>query len=394
MLPSTPPFDRAVPAALRAVLRAVPRLSSLGAIVCLALACSQEPVAPPIQLAEDAEPLTDWALPGAVGEPAILSVPTYEGTGQSVHPDMVVFPDAWNGARYWMAMTPYPGGNAMFENPSILNSADGLELAIPPGVKNPIVKPINQPDYNSDPDLVYDVVRHELVLSYRVVKDGRNTIKIITSGDGVRWSDARVAFSEKNHSAISQSIVLPAHAPATAWYVDAGSRGCSALTTRVMTRRSSGTAASIAQSDWGPAVETDMAVPGYNVWHLKVRYVPSKHEYWALIVAYPQDGRGCGADDLFLGQSRDGVRWTVLPRPLMRHEERPWTEGALYRGTFAYDASVDQIAIWFSARGKDERWQLGFVRLDYSDLAARLAQPPASRATMPNASRPIWTSAP
>jgi hypothetical protein len=371
------------------------RLSAIGAVICLAFACGKEPVAPVVELPEDPEPLTDGALPGAVGEPATMIVPTYDATGQAVHPDMVVFPEPWHGARYWMAMTPYPAGNAMFENPSILSSTDGLALVVPQGVSNPIVKALSAPDYNSDPDLVYDFVHHQLVMSYRVVKDGHNTIEIITSRDGARWSEPHVAFSEANHSAVSQSIVLPTHAPATAWYVDAGARGCSALTTRVMLRHSSGTAASIQQSDWTAPVETDMAVPGYNVWHLKVRFVPSKHEYWALIVAFPQDGRGCGADDLFLGSSKDGMHWTVLPRPLMHHEERKWTRGALYRGTFAYDASVDQIAIWFSARGDDDRWRLGFVRLDYGSLVATLSQPAASRSSMmPSATRPVWTSAP
>ncbi len=72
------------------------------------------------------EPLSDWTLPVPMDSAVILSVPTYDSTGQSVHPDVVLFPGGWHGSKYWMAMTPYPFGASSHENPSILNSDDGL----------------------------------------------------------------------------------------------------------------------------------------------------------------------------------------------------------------------------------------------------------------------------
>src|ERR1700750_1662651 len=53
-------------------------------------------------------------------EPAVMSGPTYDGSGQAVHPDIVAFDAPWHGARYWMTMTPYPKSNQHLENPSIL----------------------------------------------------------------------------------------------------------------------------------------------------------------------------------------------------------------------------------------------------------------------------------
>src|ERR1043165_3155793 len=41
-------------------------------------------------------------------EPTPISVPTYDGSGQAVHPDVVAFDSDWNGAKYWLTMTPYP----------------------------------------------------------------------------------------------------------------------------------------------------------------------------------------------------------------------------------------------------------------------------------------------
>jgi hypothetical protein len=43
---------------------------------------------------------------------APLTIPTYDASGQAIHPDVIDFGsgNTWNGYRYWMAMTPYTGG--------------------------------------------------------------------------------------------------------------------------------------------------------------------------------------------------------------------------------------------------------------------------------------------
>ena len=63
-----------------------------------------------------------------------LNIPTYDGSGQAVHPDVYYNANGWNGYRYWMAMTPYPNGNAAYENPSIVVSNDNLNWIVPPGL--------------------------------------------------------------------------------------------------------------------------------------------------------------------------------------------------------------------------------------------------------------------
>ena len=70
--------------------------------------------------------------------PAPLVTPTYDGSGQVVHPDVVHVPGGWNGYEYWMGMTPYPNSNDDFENPSVLASNDNVTWVVPPGVTNPL----------------------------------------------------------------------------------------------------------------------------------------------------------------------------------------------------------------------------------------------------------------
>ena len=93
-----------------------------------------------------------------------LETPTYEHSGQTVHPSVIDFKteygiDTWGQFRYWMALTPYPNFNSSFENPSLLVSTDGLNWNNPPSFKNPIAsKPLGNVggNYNSDPELVFD----------------------------------------------------------------------------------------------------------------------------------------------------------------------------------------------------------------------------------------------
>ena len=96
-----------------------------------------------------------------------LDIPTYEHSGQAVHPDVVRFAVAWQGWEYWMAMTPFPKGKEAFENPSILVSHDGLRWQVPTGLSNPLAQTPERKGYNSDPDLSYDAVNDRLVLIYR-----------------------------------------------------------------------------------------------------------------------------------------------------------------------------------------------------------------------------------
>jgi hypothetical protein len=336
------------------------------------------------------------------GYPREFTVPTYERSGQSVHPDVVLFPERWHQARLWLSLTPYPGSDSKFENPSILqNRVGGFTFAPPPGVVNPLVPAIPDSGYNSDPDLVHDVAVDRLVMTYRAVLGGKNSIRMIESGDGRDWSEPVVAVEEPNHGAVSPTVVPGAGMnPAMMWYVDAGTAGCRTNSSTVVARRAVGGGRSLTSAAWEAPIVTDLRQSGYVIWHIKVRYVEALRLYLALYVAFPADGRACGSDDMFLATSADGVHWRTFVGPFMRHEALPWTAGALYRGTFVYHANRDVLSIWFSAYGSDSRWRLGFVDYRLGPLLADLGAGRAASAAAAGdrerraASRPVWTDAP
>ena len=91
-------------------------------------------------------------------------------------------------------MTPYPHSDQHLENPSILRSDDGMTLSVPAGLTNPVVKaPPKSPDYNSDPELLYEAQSGRLVLFHRFVEKKTNTLHMSTSRDGVTWTSAQGA---------------------------------------------------------------------------------------------------------------------------------------------------------------------------------------------------------
>lgn len=130
--------------------------------------------------------------------PVHALIPTPDGTGRALHPDVVVFPQPWNGYRFWMAVTPYYLGGDDQENPCILVSHDGYQWHNPPGLTNPIDPwPGADPSgvggyigwYNSDTDMIYDATANELVVIWReVLTNEWERIYLSHSGDGITWA--------------------------------------------------------------------------------------------------------------------------------------------------------------------------------------------------------------
>jgi hypothetical protein len=119
-------------------------------------------------------------------------MPTYDGTGESVHPDVVHIPlGAGVGTKtHWLATTPYPSGNEELENPSILSANDMYNWGVPSGLTNPVIAtPVGVGNNNSDCSLLY--YGGEYYLYYRefyvtTIPD-EERIYLVKSSDGVTW---------------------------------------------------------------------------------------------------------------------------------------------------------------------------------------------------------------
>ena len=310
-----------------------------------------------------------------------LEVPTYERSGQAVHPDVVRFKSAWQGWEYWMAVTPFPRGNEAFENPSILVSHDGLRWQVPAGLVNPLVRTPGRAGYNSDPDLSYDAAGNRLVLLYREVSVRQNLIRSTTSTDGVHWTRPILVFRRPNHNMVSPTLTFGAAGTPMLWYVDAGSKKCSERITHVMmqTGNEAGALVPSAPERGWTAPRATLTQPGLNIWHIDVSWIPERREYWAVYVAYPI--RHCSGQNLYFARSGDGVAWTTYSIPFLRRDEAAWTTGTLYRSSVMYDASRDVIQFFISGAAANKTWHLGYVDYRLGSFLSSLEQ--GNRAVIP-----------
>jgi hypothetical protein len=299
----------------------------------------------------------------------VLSLSTYDGSGQVVHPDMARTP-TFQHSSLWLAITPYPSGNASFENPSVFQSDDPLAWSVPVGLTNPIAKPSS--GYFSDPDIVLSEDRKELWVYFREVTGIQNIIRLANSADGVHWSSPTQVIAVPSHELVSPAVVRGApHAPWQMWSVNSGPKGCRAPATSVERRTSQDGRL------WSGPQPVDLQQPGFNVWHIEVQWLPSRGEYWALYNVYAP-GSNCVTPALYLATSSDGISWTTFPSPVLSHGVIDEFGDVVYRSTFDYDADFGAVTFWFSGskyNGTAYTWRMAAQIRRVPDLFRQIELP-------------------
>lgn len=285
----------------------------------------------------------------ATNAAAALSIPTYDGSNQPTHPDVIDFGSgtSWNGYRYWMVMTPYPLANNVYENPSIVASNDGDTWVEPAGITNPL-DPQPSPGFNSDVDLLYNVFgTNELVACYRQTLSAADTYFYRSSTDGITWgaettilgpvgSDnlGSTSFVKQGSTWYAWSCILTAF-PITLWR-----RSASALT-----------------GTWSAATQcTINGLPATkDIWHIDVRYDTATNQYHML--ACVRDTVWIANDrSLYFLTSSDGLTWT-MDRLIMEPTSNGFDSYFLYRSTLV--RTVTGYDVWYGASNIANAWKIG-----------------------------------
>ena len=285
-------------------------------------------------------------LAGSVGmnAPAPLVTPTYDGSGQVVHPDVVYVPGGWNGYEYWMGMTPYPNGNDNYENPSILASNDNVTWVVPPGVTNPLAP--EPPGHNDDVDML--LVDGEMVMYYNETNnDGNTYMNRIASTDGVIWNSVQTVITLPNY--VMSPTVIHDGSVYTMWYVRSAG-GCTSATQDFYLRTS------VDGITWGPEQVATMDHPGRVLWHLDVQM--NGGLFTMLFISYP-DGSSCGNTDLYYAESVDGISWTANPDPVLVRSTSNWDNSNIYRASYILDGTF--LRVWYSAMSTSGQWRVGYT---------------------------------
>jgi hypothetical protein len=317
----------------------------------------------------------DVELPLDVIQP--LTLETYDGSGQSVHPDYVATGPEWTRGGNYLLLTPYPKGNPAFENPAIYQSRDLVSWTTPFGAPNPLTTPTG--GYFSDPDALFVPERNELWVYFREVTTA-NRIRLTTSVDGVHWSASTLVAEAPNHAIISPTVVRRSPNEWLMWSVN-GNVGCAGATTTVELRRS------VNGVLWSNPETVALTQPGLSVWHIDVQWIPSRREYWAL---YNTKTAGtCTTAAVYLATSADGVHWTTHPSPVLSHGATPDLQDVIYRSTFAYEPATDEVTLWYSGArydGASYVWHSAVQRRRRVDLFASIG---AQGTAVVRAERPL-----
>lgn len=322
-----------------------------------------------------------WAGTGGGVPLQAVSITTYDGSGQAVHPDFLPRLAAGASDGDFLTITPYPGGNAAYENPSVFSGRDLLHWSIPVGGSNPVVSP--RGGYLSDPDAVFDPESGEVRLYYRQVTS-ENQIWLVRSTNRVSWSPPVLVAHAVNHAIVSPTVVRRGPGDWYMWSVNAGSAGCTASATTIELRRSSDGVA------WStPQTVVVAGMTGW-AWHLDVEWIPSRQEFWAVYPAKVPGG--CTTAALYFARSTDGVQWTASPGPLLTRGALAELQDVVYRSSISYDADDDLVTVWYSGArfaAGTYRWHVAVEQLTSSELEGRVAVADPRVATAPGETPPL-----
>lgn len=295
-----------------------------------------------------------------------LVTPTYDGTGQTVHPDVIFIPGGWGGYAYWMGITPYPDGVDTTENPSILASHDGTIWEVPAGLTNPIAMPVS--GFWPDPDLTFDPIKRRLYLVWL----GHY---VAWSDNGTDWTAPLMLVSGvQGTGEVSPAVVRETSTEYRMWSVQRVDGGA---TNKIWHR--SGASMENPISGWqNTKVEcTFTPPPGKEPWHIDVQKTGST--YLAAIACCDAETSGANTV-LYLATSSNGFDWEFGTKPALAGHPGGWDETNIYRATLLpSNGSGGVVAdLWYSARSKGGQWRTGRTAVRWIDPAVTKRSPLAT----------------
>ncbi|MEG3638127.1 hypothetical protein [Magnetococcus sp. PR-3] len=264
-----------------------------------------------------------------------ILTPTYDGSGQVTHPDVLDFVTPWQGYRFWMVTTPYPFLDDQVENPSVLVSHNGEQWQPPPGLRNPLVQTPKQ-GFHADPDWFYHPQKQQLWLYYLHTERGdQQGLMHMRSQNGVEWSTAERILTLPYQTIRSPAFLFHKD-EIWMWSVNISDGR------RLEWWRSTD------GIHWQDPEPVALTLPGYTPSHVDVVWDAQTNHFFMVIQADPLGG---GPNRLFLLRSTDPKRWKCGRRPLLSpFDAPPWAEQTLYRSSFTMANGEDDVHLWYSGR--------------------------------------------
>lgn len=270
-----------------------------------------------------------------------VKLPTHEPVsedGQVVHPSVVFVPEGVGGYKWWMAYTPYAGGNDAYEDPCIAASNDGANWVVPAGFSNPLDNAPGGAQFNSDTNIVYHDGKLHVFWRYADTSTAVWKIWIYyrTSTDGINWTPRQVAHEASMNS---YRLLAPAFQFFDGmWHMWAVNNADSNRPFVLLKNDHLG------PTGWTAPVTCSLPVQdGYDRWHISVK---RRGGQLVGIMNDTEKGNNGGRNaNIYLISSSDGINWQKGKTPLV---PRIGPEhNTMYAATL--EVRGDAIDVWYSA---------------------------------------------
>jgi hypothetical protein len=276
-----------------------------------------------------------------------LAIPTYDGSGQCVHPDVIL-----NGRRFFsstmtMVMEPYPHGDARYENPSIVISDDGHSWSVPPKLRNPVVPArSNCVGWHSDA-ILYAGRGSPLWMYYRYNSgQGETTLLRRVTHDGTEWANEEKILEYAVSGSFASPAIFAEEGMLHLLFVDT-------LAESVWSRSS---------YDGVTWQEPELITRFPNAWHVAARrnrgclyFLINDRSCLYLLRRTPQGDWWMRSRRAWEAFSED----RSSPTPILARSPRGWDSAFIYHGSFLIDG--DTVRIWYSAASTDGYWRIGYT---------------------------------
>ena len=275
-----------------------------------------------------------YAIPEVTNAPTYQTTPTYDGSGQSVHPDIYYNPSGWNGYKYWILSEPYPGANDHYEDPSILVSNDGESWAIPSGGSNPIVSGAYPAGIHSDGNICLNTATNTMHTIYRYTDYATDLtdIKTTTSTDGINWTTpVNTTFSGIEGATFASPSMIYESGTYYLWYVNTGSGNLMYST-------------SADGLTFGSTTNLK-SIPG--IWHIDVENIGSNY-----IMLETNN------NSLYYWWSPNKTTWNPGGM-ILSPSTSGWDSNTIHRSTFLVDGNT--FKIWYGAFNDSNTFHIGYA---------------------------------
>lgn len=273
-----------------------------------------------------------------------------DGSNEAYHPKVISFKEEWNGYKYWMTYSPFPHGNAKYENPWIVASNDLINWVEPKGIVNPVEPTptpyVHKKTYNSDPHIVYNSDKDELDLFFRFY-DSVNDIVILyhkSSKDGINWTEKEALMErDRTQNDFFSPTVIYENGTYKLWYVE--------KTRDIMYSESKDL------HKWSKPRIINIEYYAKDVinWHLDV--IHTKKGYEMVISSY-KNWADRNSMDLYYTYSKDNKKYDTA-RVILRPSVDGWDNKGIYRASLLYENGI--YYLYYSGQGIDQTRGIGLA---------------------------------